>query len=89
LIASLLILSIGFGTAWRKYKVAGAVPMMVFLVYNLATAVARTSGGRYIQPVQWIVYLYFGIGLFRSSYGGRRFWAEPAICGQKPCKKAS
>jgi hypothetical protein len=36
---------------------------MVFLFYNLANAFARTSGGRYIVPVDWVIYFYYAIGL--------------------------
>jgi hypothetical protein len=35
----------------------------VFLFYNLANAFARTSGGRYIVPADWVVYFYYAIGL--------------------------
>lgn len=64
---SLALISIGLGTAVRKKGISGAAPLVIFLVYSLATAVARTSGGRYIQPTQWIVFLYYGIGIIQVS----------------------
>jgi hypothetical protein len=63
LAANLIILSIGLGTAWKRVKFAALVPLAVFLFYNLANAFARTSGGRYIVPVDWVIYFYYAIGL--------------------------
>jgi hypothetical protein len=63
LAANLLLLSIGIGTAWKRVKFAAFVPLIVFLFYNLANAFARTSGGRYIVPADWVIYFYYAIGL--------------------------
>jgi hypothetical protein len=63
LAANLIILSIGIGAAWKRVRFAALVPLMVFLFYNLANAFARTSGGRYIVPVDWVIYFYYAIGL--------------------------
>jgi hypothetical protein len=63
LAVNLFILSIGFGAAWKRVGFVALVPLFVFLFYNLANAFARTSGGRYIVPVDWVVYFYYAIGL--------------------------
>jgi hypothetical protein len=60
---NLIVLSIGIGAAWKRVKFAALVPAIVFLFYNLANAFARTSGGRYIVPVDWVIYFYYAIGL--------------------------
>ena len=60
---NLIILSIGFGVTWKRVRFVSLVPLAVFLFYNLANAFARTSGGRYIVPVDWVVYFYYAIGL--------------------------
>jgi hypothetical protein len=60
---SLAVVSIGIGNGWKKYGWSALVPLFVFGAYHLGTALARTSGGRYIVPVQWVVYLYFGMGI--------------------------
>ncbi len=39
------------------------VPAGLVVAYSLATAVARTSGGRYFIPVDWVFLLYFAIGI--------------------------
>jgi hypothetical protein len=86
LAVNLIILSIGIGLAWKRVKFAALVPLLVFLFYNLANAFARTSGGRYIVPVDWVVYFYYAIGLvailsFSISAMGFRangFFEQPA-----------
>jgi hypothetical protein len=60
---NLLLLAIGIGTAWKRIGFVSLVPLMVFFFYNLANAFARTSGGRYIVPADWVVYFYFAIGI--------------------------
>ncbi len=62
---NLLLLSIGIGASYRKWQLAGLIPLGVFLAYHLSTAVVRDSGGRYIVPVDWIVLLYFTFGLLQ------------------------
>jgi hypothetical protein len=63
LAVNLIIFSIGIGTAWKRVGFVAIVPLTVFLFYNLANAFARTSGGRYIVPVDWVIYFYYAIGL--------------------------
>lgn len=63
LAANLVILSLGFGSAWKRVGFVALVPLAVFLFYNLASAFARTSGGRYIVPVDWVIYFYYAISL--------------------------
>lgn len=60
---NLFLLAIGFGAVWKRVGFVAIVPLAVFLFYNLANAFARTSGGRYIVPVDWVVYFYYAIGL--------------------------
>jgi hypothetical protein len=66
ILISLAFTALGIGAAWKKIGPAGIMPLVIFLGYNLATAIARTSGGRYLVPVDWVVILYFGIGLALS-----------------------
>ena len=67
LFINLVLVGLGAGVAWSKKKIAGWIPLIIFLVYNLATAVARTSGGRYIVPVEWVVYFYYAAGLIQVT----------------------
>ena len=63
LAVNLVILSLGIGSTWKRVGFSALVPFAVFLFYNLANAFARTSGGRYIVPVDWVIYFYYAIGL--------------------------
>lgn len=61
--ANLLIISLGIGVSWKRYKLLGLIPLLFNLVYNLSTSIARYSGWRYLLPVDWIGYFYFAIGM--------------------------
>ena len=63
LAVNLTIIALGLTVAWKKVGVVCFTPLMIFLSYNFSTAIARTSGGRYLVPVNWIVILYYAIGL--------------------------
>jgi hypothetical protein len=64
----LLVFNLGLivtGTAFSywKFRWTGLIPLFVHLAYSASSAVARISGWRFVQPVDWVVYLYFAIGL--------------------------
>jgi fumarate reductase subunit C len=63
LFLTLLLLSTGIGQAWQKSRFAGLTPLLVFLSYAGATAVATTSGGRYLVQFSWVIPLYLGLGI--------------------------
>ncbi|MBT3321285.1 MAG: hypothetical protein HN392_03270 [Anaerolineae bacterium] len=62
-----LLIALGIAFSIKRDLILGALPLVFFLGYNLANALGRTSGGRYIVPVDWILLLYFLIGLFQFS----------------------
>lgn len=61
----LVLLAIGLGSAWNRWRWAGILPGFIYICYNLATAVARTSGARYIQPADWAALFYLAVGLLQ------------------------
>jgi hypothetical protein len=67
----LVVISIGFGSAWKRWRWIGLLPLAFSFGYSLATAIGRFSGWRYDLPADWIWYFYFGIGfseiLFQAS----------------------
>ena len=63
---NLLILSIGLIFAWKKWGIGGLFPALLFVTYALALALARTSGGRYIVPIEWVILVYYAIGLITT-----------------------
>jgi hypothetical protein len=68
LILNIFFIVLGIGAAWKYQGLPGLVPLAIFVIYNLANAFARTSGGRYIVPADWIIPLYFMIGLLFSFW---------------------
>lgn len=82
LIFNLLILALGLSFAWRRWRWAGLSFFVIYLAYSLSLAMARTSGSRYIQPVDWIFLVYYLLGLaellrFLPSQLRERLQAEP------------
>ena len=67
---NLALMAVGAAFAWRKAGWAGIAPAAVFLGYQLANGFARTSGGRYIVPVDWVVVVYFALGVVQVSLWG-------------------
>jgi len=74
LFINLGLISLGIGSAWKKWRLAGLVPLGIYIVYNFSTALARTSGGRYIVPIDWVVLLYFSLSLIQLIYWGSAFF---------------
>jgi hypothetical protein len=60
---SLALAAFGVGVALQRDRLRGFLPIGVLLLYLLADSLARTSGGRYIVPVDWILILYFVIAV--------------------------
>lgn len=63
---NVFLIVLGITVAWKQHRLVGLVPLAVFVFYNLSNGFARTSGGRYIVPVDWIITLYFLIGIFQT-----------------------
>jgi len=60
-------LALGVTAAVRRNVAAGLLPAGVFLGYQVVNALGRTSGGRYIVPVDWIIALYFAMGTLEAA----------------------
>lgn len=63
MLANLSLLALGLSAAWKRWGWAGLLPLAVLLGFTLNLALARVSGWRYNQPVDWIVLLYWLAGL--------------------------
>ncbi len=63
LLLVLFVIANGIASAWRRANWLGLLPLVILLGYSLSLALARVSGWRYNQPVDWIAILYFVIGL--------------------------
>jgi hypothetical protein len=58
----LAAIALGLGSAWKRWRWVGLLPLAFSAGYALATAVGRFSGWRYDLPADWVWYFYFGIG---------------------------
>ncbi len=65
LTTNLLIVLLGISVAWRKNGLAGIFPLFAYFSYVLGISIFRISGWRFIMPVDWVVILYYGIGLIQ------------------------
>lgn len=63
IIGNLFLVSLGLAWSWRKYRWAGLIPVISFLIYDLSLGFSMASGGRYIVPINWIMFFYFGLGI--------------------------
>lgn len=62
IVTNLAVISLGVGSVWSRLRIFTALPIFVFVTYLSTNSLGFTSGGRYIAPVDWIVYLYFMAG---------------------------
>lgn len=64
-VLNLFFIVLGIRVAWEQHHLTGVTPLAIFAFYNLSNGFARTSGGRYIVPIDWILTVYFLIGVFQ------------------------
>ena len=60
---NLFFIAVGLAGAWGTNRLRGLLPLLLLLTYYLANALGRTSGARYLVPVDWVVLFYFALGL--------------------------
>ena len=63
LLCNLAILAFGISLAQKDNRLAGWVPLLVFVIYQAGNALARTSGWRFALPVDWITLVYFCVAI--------------------------
>lgn len=61
---NLVLLAVGISAAFSKHKWNGLLPLIIFLSYHASNGVSQTSGGRYLVPVDWALYLYYLLGIY-------------------------
>jgi hypothetical protein len=89
---NLILVALGIGLAWRRAHLIGLFPLLGMLIYFVINSLVRTSGGRYLVPADWVVILYYVLGLaalfeFASAWLGNRVSIPPVnlqIDGAKP-----
>jgi hypothetical protein len=63
------LLGLGLAACWHKAGWAGLLPLGINLGYNLWTGLFRSSGERFLVPVDWTATIYFAAGLVTLSSG--------------------
>ena len=69
-IVNLFLMILGIGLAWKKDRLVGAIPLFLTATHLLVYAMIRKSGGRYIQPADWVGVMYYSIGLAQVTLIG-------------------
>ena len=82
LLLAYAVLVLGIAASVSRHNRAGWVPLAAILLFNFSTAVGRYSAGRYLIPVDWIVFLYCGIGM--AEWIDQQF----RFCGYSPERKS-
>jgi hypothetical protein len=79
ILVNLFVLAVGFRQAWKKAGWNALLPAGMAFGYYFANGLARTSGGRYLQPVDWVWIVYYSIGMASLAAGlFRLFGVKPA-----------
>jgi len=63
ILLNILIIAMGYAAVYKKYPWSAFVVLLIYSAYNLSSAVVRLSGWRFIQPVDWIILVFFAIGV--------------------------
>ena len=69
LVGNLLLVAFGVSLAIRRWGWVGAFPALTHSAYLALNALFLISGGRYIQPVNWIVIFYYVLGIAALTLG--------------------
>jgi len=75
---ALFIISVGTNALWNKHKFLGLIPLLSAASYFIFLAVLGRSGGRWIQEVDWISLVVYGVGLVEIGS-----WVVNRVSNQK------
>lgn len=73
---SLALVLLGVWTAWKRFEVAGLTGLVIQTGYYAGNAVAQTSGGRYIEPVYWVLLIYYCLGIYALTCLGVKVFSR-------------
>jgi len=63
LLINLAVIALGIGGSWKRQRWIALLPLWIEAVYLLSVAIGRQSGWRFTLPVDWVVILYYAIGI--------------------------
>jgi hypothetical protein len=64
---NICLIALGIGGAWRKKRLFSLLPLVIGIGYIISVSIGRISGWRFIQPCDWIVLIYYSIGLMELT----------------------
>jgi hypothetical protein len=79
----LLAVAIGIGAVWKQVRWLTLVPIGIYVIYDVSTAIARVSGWRLILPVDWVLLLFYCAGIAQLT-----LWVWTYFFPQKPIETA-
>ncbi len=56
------LIVLGVSAAGKASGLAGWAPLLICVMFNLSTAIGRYSAGRYLIPLDWVIFLCFAMG---------------------------
>lgn len=89
LLINVMFIALGVGAAWRRARLIGLFPLLGMLIYFTINSLVRTSGGRYLAPADWVVVLYYILGLmalleFGAAWLGERYDIAAEVLDDRP-----
>jgi hypothetical protein len=67
LVVNLGMIALGAGVLWKKAKILVLIPVFMGLGYILSISVSRLSGWRFIIPFDWIVLVFYSVGMVQVA----------------------
>jgi hypothetical protein len=59
------LIALGVAAAFNRLGFLGIFPLLIHFTYSLSVVIARISGWRFVLPVDWILQIYYSIGLIQ------------------------
>ena len=76
IVINLSLVALGFSITFKQNPKPVISLLGLFTVYNLSSAVVRLSGWRFILPLDWVIYVFFALGILEVFS-----WAFSNIAG--------
>ncbi len=57
------LIALGLSISVQRLSFLGLLPLLIHFSFNFSLSLARISGWRFILPVDWILQLYYSVGL--------------------------
>lgn len=71
-VISCLLLASGIAAAVRRRGFPAGLPLIGLILFHFSTALGRYSAGRYLIPLDWALFVYFGAALASLTFSLRR-----------------